>query len=400
MSNDTLREHILAASTRAFPKVVALRRAIHKNPELAFEEVQTAALVLKTLRGLGIPAKGGIAKTGVVGLITGGSPGPCVALRADMDALPIVEQTKLPYASRNHGVMHACGHDGHTAMALGAAMVLSELRKELKGSVKLLFQPSEERNPGGAPGMIEAGVLANPRVVAIFGQHVLSHADAGTVGFCSGPMMASADELYITIRGKGGHGAKPHVAVDPIVTAAQVVLALQTIVSRRIDPFQQCVVTIGKISGGTTTNIIPDEVKLVGTVRAMNEKVRAQIHREIERIIRGVTSAAGATFTLEFSKGYPVLENDSVITAFAQDSAKRLLGAKRVFHAAPLMGAEDFAYFLQRVPGTFFRLGIRKPGATNAADIHQATFTIDERALLTGTATMAFLAADYLRANG
>lgn len=399
MIADPLRGVVLATSAKVFPRVVALRRAIHQHPELAFHEVKTAALVAKTLRGLGIPAKTGVARTGVVGMITGEMRGPCVAIRADMDALPIEEATHLPFTSRVPGVMHACGHDGHTAMGLGAAMVLASLKKDLHGSIKLIFQPSEERNPGGAPAMIHEGVLSHPRVDAIFGQHVLSNADAGTVGFCSGPMMASADELYITIRGKGGHGAKPHVTIDPIVTSAQVILGLQTIVSRRINPFHQCVLTIGKIAGGTTTNIIPSDVQLVGTMRAMNEGVRSRMHKEIETVLRGITGSAGASFTLKISKGYPVLVNDPAVTAKASDGAQRLLGAKRVFRADPMMGAEDFAYFLQKVPGTYFRLGVRHPGAKHAADIHQATFTIDERALEIGTATLAYLAADYLRAH-
>jgi len=245
--------------------------------------------------------------------------------------------------------------------------------------------------------MIREGVLKSPEVSAIFGQHVISGADAGTVGFCPGPMMASADELYITIRGKGGHGAKPHVTIDPIVVASQVVLALQTLVSRRVDPFQQCVVTIGKIAGGTTTNIIPNEVELVGTFRAMDERVRARLHKELEALLRGITSAGGATFTLNIAKGYPVLVNDPEATAFARSSTESLIGKKNVFSVAPLMGAEDFAYFLQRVPGTYFRLGVRKPGAASTPDIHMSTFTIDERAMLTGTATLAYLAAKYLR---
>lgn len=394
-----MRDSILAASKRVFPRVVALRRAIHQHPELAFEEVRTAALVVKTLRAAGIAAESGVAKTGVVGLIKGMKAGPCVALRADMDALPITEETKLPFASRVNGVMHACGHDAHTAMGLGAALVLAEMKSQLAGRVKFIFQPSEELIPGGALAMIKAGVLNRPKVDAIFGQHVISGADAGTVGFCPGTMMASADELYITIKGRGGHGAKPHTTIDPIVVSAQVVLALQTLVSRRVDPFQQCVVTIGKISGGTTTNIIPDEVNLVGTFRAMDEAVRHRLHKELDTLLRGITSAAGATYSLNIAKGYPVLVNDPVFTCFARASTETLLGKKNVFSVAPLMGAEDFAYFLQRVPGTYFRLGVRRPGAASTPDIHTSKFSIDERALLTGTATLAFLAADYLRVN-
>ncbi len=385
----------LALATKHLAKIVALRREIHAHPELGFEETRTSALVARTLKSVGVKTTTGVAKTGVVGLIKGEGKGPCVALRADMDALPLTEETGLPFASKIPGRMHACGHDAHTAMLLGAAMILQEMRATFPGSVKLIFQPSEERHPGGAPAMIEAGVLESPHVHAIFGQHVLPQADAGTIGFYPGPMMASADELYITVRGKGGHGAMPHRAVDPIVVSAQVILALQTIVSRRASPFQECVVTIGKIAGGTTTNIIPDEVELVGTFRAMDERLRKQAHREIDRLLRGITSAAGATYTFRISHGYPTLVNDPDVTGEAREAAEALLGKRHVFTAEPLMGAEDFAYFLQEVPGTYYRLGVRKPGAKSAPEIHTTRFMVDERAMRNGAATIAHLAMEY-----
>jgi amidohydrolase len=386
----------LTLAAKHLPKIVRLRRDIHAHPELGLEETRTASLVSRTLRGLSVRTTTGIAKTGVVGSISGTGSGKCVALRADMDALPIQEETGLPFASVNAGVMHACGHDAHSAMLLGAAMILQELRGTFAGSVKLIFQPSEERHPGGAQAMIEAGVLEAPVVDVIYGQHVIAQADAGNIGFCAGAMMASADELYITIRGKGGHGAMPHRTIDPIVVAAQVILALQTIVSRRASPFQECVLTIGKIAGGTTTNIIPDEVELVGTFRAMDASLRTRAHKEINRILRGITSAAGATYTFRISHGYPALINDPAVTQDARGATERLLGSKRVFVAEPLMGAEDFAYFLQHVPGTYYRIGIRNPGQKHTPDIHTSRFTIDEKALLNGSATLAHLAIDYL----
>jgi len=391
-----MKEKILALSEQYYNEVVTVRRAIHSFPELAFEEKKTSALVAKTLAALGLKVETGIAKTGVIGILEGASSGPCVAIRADMDALPILERTDLPYASQNAGVMHACGHDAHTAMALGAAMTLSQLKKDIRGTIKFLFQPSEEKAPGGAPEMILEGALKNPNVDAIFGQHVLSNAESGSVGFRPGAMMASADELYITIIGKGGHGAKPHLTIDPIVVASHVVIALQTVVSRRIDPLEKCVLTIGKFTGGTATNVIPHEVSLAGTLRTMNEDVRKQAHKLIDETIRGVARGLGADYELTVVSGYPTLVNDESVTAFALNAAADLLGKKNVFEAELFMGAEDFAYFLQKIPGTFFRLGVCDPKKKNPADIHDAHFTLDERAMVTGTATLAYLAAEYI----
>jgi amidohydrolase len=391
-----MKEQILALTKQHYNDIVALRRTIHREPELAFEEKKTSALVAKTLQKTGLKVESGIAKTGVIGVLKGASSGKCIAIRADMDALPILEQTGLPFASTNKGVMHACGHDSHTAMALGAAMVLSQMKKDLRGTVKFLFQPSEEKAPGGASVMVAEGALKNPDVDAVIGQHVLSQAEAGTVGFCPGPMMASSDELYITILGQGGHGARPNLTIDPIVIASHVVIALQTIVSRRTDPFKECVLTIGKFSGGTATNIIPNEVVLWGTLRAMDEKLRARAHKLIDETISGITQAMGAGYEFRIVQGYPAVVNDKEITEFASKAAADILGKKNVFRAEPFMGAEDFAYYLQKAPGTFFRLGIRDPKAKSVADIHDARFTIDERAMIAGTATLAHIAAEYL----
>jgi amidohydrolase len=336
----------------------------------------------------------GVARTGVLGSIKGNRQGKIVALRSDMDALPITEATGLPFASKNAGKMHACGHDAHTAIGLGAAMVLSELKNELNGEVRFLFQPSEERNPGGAPFMIEAGALEG--VSEIYGLHVLSQADAGTVGFCPGEMMASADELYITIRGRSGHGARPQHTIDPVVTTAQVILGLQTLISRNLDPFAHGVITIGSVHGGFAPNIIPNEVKLVGTLRSMSKEWREFAHKRVHEIIEGIAHSAGCEADIHIDLGYPVLKNSEDETLFASGCAERLFGADRVFQAERLMGAEDFAYYLEKVPGTFYRLGIRNTSEGITADIHNDHFTIDETSLKAGVAMQAYLAVQSL----
>jgi amidohydrolase len=342
----------------------------------------------------GIAVKRGVAKTGIVGTLKGKGKGRTIALRSDMDALPILEATGLPFASKNRGKMHACGHDAHTAIGLGAAMILSELKNEFSGEVRFLFQPSEERNPGGAPFMIEDGALDG--VDEIYGLHVIAQHDAGTVGFCEGEMMASADELYITIKGKSGHGARPHFAVDPIVTSAQVVLGLQTLVSRNIDPFKQGVITIGSIHGGFAPNIIPEDVKLVGTLRSMTKEWREYAHKRVKEITEGICASAGASCEVLIDKGYPVLRNDLSKTLFAEGCAREMFGIDHVFQAERLMGAEDFAYYLEKVPGTFYRLGIRNQKQGIVADIHNDHFTIDEDALKTGIVMQAYLALKAL----
>lgn len=396
MPQNPLAQRVLELADEFYPEIVRLRRTIHSNPELAFEEVATSALVAETLEKAGLTATRGIAKTGVIADLKGRangqgkSPGRRIALRSDMDALPITEATGLEFASKNQGKMHACGHDAHTAIGLGAAMILSKLRDELHGDVRFLFQPSEERNPGGAPFMIEEGALDG--VDEIYGLHVLSQADAGTVGFCPGEMMASADELYITIKGKSGHGARPHHTIDPIVTSAQVILALQSLVSRNLDPFAQGVITIGSIHAGFAPNIIPPEVKLVGTLRSMSREWREYAHRRVHEIVNGTCFAAGASADIHIDLGYPVLVNADRETEFAASAAEEIFGSDRVFQAERLMGAEDFAYYLEKVPGTFYRLGIRNEAAGITADIHNDHFTIDESALKTGAAMQAWLA--------
>ncbi len=394
----TVQEKILYLAEKYLPKMISIRRKIHQYPELAFEEYKTSKLVAQTLKSLGLKVKTGIAKTGVVGILEGKGKNSgdvkVVALRADMDALPIQEQTNLPFASKIPGKMHACGHDSHTAMVLGSAMILKELQNEINGIVKFIFQPSEEKNPGGASLMIKDGVLNNPKVDLIFGLHVRPDSEPGTVFIKEGPLMASSDEIYIKIKGKGGHGARPHFTIDPIVIASEIILALQKITSRFFDPIEPRVLTIGSIHAGTATNIIPDEVAISGTLRTMNEEWRKKAWETIEKIVKGITSTYGASYELKISKGYPVLINDTKATEFARQKAVELLGKNKVLDAKPVMGAEDFAYYLQKVPGCFIWLGA---GSKNSKyDIHSSKFTIDESAMKYGSSLLAYLAYSAL----
>ena len=390
-----VRSEILRRAAELQQELVQIRRTIHATPELAFEEVETSRLVAERLERIGLVPRR-IARTGVITTIEGEHPGRCVALRADMDALPIQEETGLDFASRIPGRMHACGHDAHTAMALGAGMILRSLTPKLHGSVRLLFQPSEELIPGGAPSMIEEGGLADPEVSAIFGQHVMPLQRSGTFGFCPGAMMASADELYITIHGLSGHAAMPHRAIDPILTASEIVTSLQKIVSRSLDPFARGVLSITSIQGGDSTNIIPESVSMKGTLRSMDEAWREEAHRRIEGIVSGVATAVGCRYDLEIRRGYPVLVTDAEITAQARGYADELLGSDGTFAAEPLMVAEDFSYYLREVPGTFWWIGAGEPAQGCVAGLHNARFTIDESILATGAAMLAWNAWRYL----
>ncbi len=396
--NQLIRDKIFHLADKFFPRMVSIRRRIHQYPELAFEEYKTSKLVAQTLKSLNLKVEVGIAKTGVVGIIEGKAKGngkaKVVALRADMDALPIQEETNLPYASKVSGKMHACGHDSHTAMLLGSAMILNELKEQFSGIVKFIFQPSEEKNPGGASLMIKDGVLENPKVDLIFGLHVRPDAEPGKVFIKEGPLMASSDEIYIKIKGKGGHGARPHFTIDPIVIASEIVLALQKITSRFFDPIEPRVLTIGSIHAGTATNIIPDEATISGTLRTMNEEWRKKAWRMIEKVAQGIASTYGANCEVKISKGYPVLVNNPEATKFAREKSIELLGKNRVFEARPVMGAEDFAYYLQKVPGCFIWLGA---GSKNSKyDIHSSKFTINEETMKFGSSLLAYLAISAL----
>lgn len=369
--------------------VRALRRSVHRRPELGFEEHETAALIERELDALAIEHRR-VAGTGVVGIVRGERPGRVAALRADMDALPIGERTGLPFASEIHGKMHACGHDAHVAMLLGAARVLSERRPTLEGCVVLLFQPAEE-GPGGAQPMIEQGVLDDPKVDAIAMLHVDIRFEAGTIGITPGPVNASTDELYVTVRGKGGHGAYPHTAVDAIPAAAAVVLALQNVAARETDPLDSVVVTIGTVAGGYRNNVIADVVEMSGTIRAFDPKIRDSVHARVERIVTGVARAYGADAKTRIVRGYPPVVNDAAIAA----GAARYIAEHttlRVVAGRPTMGGEDFAYFAQRVPGLQIRLGVRGESAGAIYPGHSAEFRIDEDALPAGVETLVAFA--------
>ncbi len=377
---------IESPTERLTARVTELRRTIHRRPELGFEEHETAALVERELASLGIEYRR-VAKTGVVGVIRGALPGRVVALRADMDALPITERTGLPFASEIEGKMHACGHDAHTSMLLGAAHVLAGMRDRLHGAVVLLFQPAEE-GPGGAEPMIAQGALDDPRVEMVAMLHVDPRIHAGEIGITPGPVNASADELYITVRGKGGHGAYPHTAVDTIPAASAIVLALQNIAARETDPLKSVVVTIGTIEGGYRNNVIADEVKMSGTLRAHDPGVRDGLEARVQRIVEHVASAYGARAEVRVLRGYPPVVNDvplaESLTRYLREHAPEIT----IHRLSPTMGAEDFAYFARAVPGVHVRLGVRSEAEGAVHSGHSPEFRIDEAALPVGVRTL------------
>ena len=394
MSNPLIsRIQQLAAAHAA--DTVAVRRHLHAHPELSFQETNTAAFVTKELQKLGLQPRA-IANTGVVALIEGRPGGPTVALRADMDALPIIEANDVPYKSTTPGVMHACGHDVHTASLLGAARILNELKGEFQGSVKLMFQPGEERLPGGASLMIKEGVLENPRPASVLGQHVFPHLPAGKIGVRPGRYMASTDELYLTIRGKGGHGAMPEMNLDPVLVAAHIIVAAQQIVSRRANPKIPSVLSFGKVIANGATNIIPNEVYLEGTFRTLNEAWRDEAHGHLRTLCEGLAASMGAVCELEIRRGYPYLENEPALTARVRAAAEAYLGPENVVDLDQWMAAEDFAYFSQAAPACFYRLGTRHADGRFASSVHTPTFDIDEQALATGPGLMAWLAVQEL----
>ncbi len=378
-------------------KLSHMRRHLHSHPELSFQEFETAAFVKSQLEQLGISKIKPMATTGFEVLIEGNNPGKkTIALRGDMDALPIMEANEVPYKSQNPGVMHACGHDVHTTCLLGAASILQQLKGEFEGTIKLIFQPGEEKIPGGASLMIKEGVLSNPRVDGIIGQHVMPLIPVGKVGFRSGLYMASTDELYMTITGKGGHGAMPNLSIDPVAVMAMIITGLQQLVSRQANPIVPTVLSWGKVIANGATNIIPNEVYMEGTFRTLDEEWRAIAHQKMTQIATQIADAYGAKINFEIRKGYPFLMNEPMLTARAKAGAEAYLGKENVLDLDIWMAAEDFAYYSQAAPACFYRLGTRNEARGITSGVHTPTFDIDEDALAIGAGLMAYLAIDEL----
>lgn len=375
-------------------EVVATRRDIHMHPELRYEEDRTAGVVTKRLEDLGYTPRTGLGKTGVSALLEGNAPGPCVLLRADMDALPLQELNEVPYRSTNDGVMHACGHDGHTAIALTAARVLKRLPAPARGKVKWMFQPAEEGG-NGATAMIEDGILEDPKVDAAFGLHLWNHIDTGKVAVVDGPFMAAVDEFTVQIKGRGGHGAMPHEAIDPVVAAAHVVTALQTIVARRTHPLESAVVTVGRIRGGDAFNIIPDEVELAGTVRSFDEHVWRALPDLVRGVIEHTARAHGCTVEIGYERLMRPTVNDPEMAELVRDVAREVVGPQNIVHEQT-MGGEDFADVLARVPGCYFFVGSRNEAEGKVHPHHSPHFDVDEAALPIGVQMLVGVAQRYL----
>jgi amidohydrolase len=375
-------------------EVIKIRRHLHRHPEVSGKEKRTSALVADYLANLGIEVRRCRENYGVAGLLTGANPGPTVALRADMDALPLTEETGAEYASEVQGVMHACGHDIHTAVQLGTAAVLHRLRDRLEGQALFLFQPSEEFFPGGAVGMIQEGVLDDPRPDAVFSLHTSSN-PLGQIAIIPGPMIGSVSTLSLRILGKGGHFAGPHQTVDPIVVASHVVLALESMMTRRVDPLDPAVLTFGMIQGGTRDNIIGDMVVLRGNIGALDESLCKFLMEELEKTVQGITQGMGAGYKLKYIHGYPTLRNDPEMTAYVQRMAGPILGTENITTCKPTLGGEDFSFFLQKVPGAMFFLGTHDPALGPPISTHDPRFNPDERAIPLGMELMAHLVAGF-----
>ncbi|MEO5647552.1 MAG: M20 family metallopeptidase [Chitinophagaceae bacterium] len=387
-----LRHKIKELAGRYAGEMIEIRRHLHANPELSYQEFETSAFVQSKLKEWNIPFSI-MATTGVTGIIEGREPtSKCIALRADMDALPINEENNVDYKSTRPGIMHACGHDVHTSCLLGAAKILNEIKAEWQGTVKLIFQPGEERNPGGASLMIKDGVLENPKPAAIFGLHVHTGLATGRLSFRSGMIMASADEIYITVMGKGGHAAAPQLTVDTILVASQLVMGLQQIISRNNEPTNPSVLSITSFNGGNTTNVIPSEVKLMGTFRAMNEEWRFQAHGLIKRYAEGLAVSTGAEIIVHVDVGYPFVLNNEELTNAARIAAGVYMGEENVEETELRMGAEDFGYYSHLIPACFYRLGVRNEEMGITSGVHTPKFNVDEKAIQYGMGMMAHLA--------
>ncbi len=395
--DESLKSKIGEIAASIHPEIIGIRRHLHRHPELSCREEQTAEFICRKLDEYGIRHVKGVAGTGVVGYLEGDRPAArCIALRADMDALPVTETTGADYASVVPGVMHACGHDAHMACLLGASEILNRLRSSFTGTIKLIFQPSEETFPGGAIAMIGVGVLENPAPEFVIGQHVIDTLDAGEIGLKPGPYMASTDEIYLTVHGKGGHAATPNQIVDPVLIASHIVVALQQIVSRNANPVMPTVVSFGRIIGNGRTNVIPDEVTIDGTVRTYNENWRKEIHDRIRNIAEAIANSMGGSCNVRIAPGYPYLCNDPALTRRLTTLAGDYLGGDKVKTLEPRMTAEDFAYYAEKVPSCLFRLGTRNECRGINSNLHTATFDVDEDALKTGMEMLAWFAINLL----
>ena len=383
-------DQIKSLAKQYAPEFITIRRHLHAHPELSYQEFETSQFIQGKLKEFGIPFQVK-ATTGVEGIILGKDPGKrIIALRADMDALPIKEENDIPYRSTRDGVMHACGHDVHTTCLLGAARILNELKDKWEGTVKLIFQPGEEKNPGGASLMIKDGVLENPKPQGIFALHVHTAMEAGKLSFRSGKVMASADELYFTIKGKGGHAASPHLTVDPILISSHLIIALQQLISRNNNPFNPSVLSITSFNAGNTTNVIPNEVKLMGTFRAMDEEWRFRAHELIKKVSTDLVTSMGGSVDVHIDVGYPCVMNNEQLNATARIKAEEYLGTGNVSETELRMGAEDFGYYAQLIPACFYRLGTMNKEKGITAGVHTPTFNIDENAIEVGIGMMAW----------
>jgi amidohydrolase len=395
-----LAKRIQDLAKEVFQEVVALRRDIHRHPELSYEEIRTTALITDYLLGIGIMPEVPLLETGVVALISGmhkSSKGKVIALRADIDALPLNEENKHGFCSLESGKMHACGHDMHTAMLLGAAKILSRMKNELEGNVLLVFQPAEEKAPGGAKPFLDAGLFKRFKPSVIIGQHCFPNVETGKVALCKGSFMAAADELYFTVTGQGGHASAPHKAADPVLAAAHIITAVQHLVSRVVPPHEPAVVSIASIHGGNAPNVIPRQVTMSGTMRTMNEDVRSAVQEKLRQTVIHVARGLGTEGEVEIRKGYPVLYNDPTVTEQTEIICAEYLGKENVLESEPLMTAEDFAYYLQECPGTFWQIGTGMQQHEKSNTLHSPTFNPEEHALEIGSGLLAYAACRLLQ---
>ena len=393
----SLLDKIKSLASEHFEEIRKNRHYLHANPELSYQEYNTAKYVAEQLRSYGIKPTEGVAETGLTAIIEGQNPSKkVIALRADLDALPIQEANNVAYKSLNEGVMHACGHDVHTSSLLGTAQILHSIREKFEGTIKLIFQPGEEKNPGGASLMIKDGALSNPAPSHILGQHVFPLLPVGKIGFREGMYMASADEIYLTVKGKGGHAGSPHLLNDNVLIASHIIVALQQIISRNRDPKMPSVLSFGKVEAAGATNIIPNEVKIAGTFRAMNEEWRYQAHDLITSMAQNIAEGMGAKCDVNISVGYPYLENNPELTRRTRKYAEEYMGEENVVDLDLTMGAEDFSYYSQEMPACFYRLGTRNEAKGITSYVHTPTFDVDEEALEIGAGLMAWLAIQEL----